>query len=321
MRGRLPSRRHSLGAKSPLTGGIALSQVGEFSGTEIKRAGFDVIIVEGKSETPVYLSIKDGRAELRDAAHLWGRETREAQQAIREELGDEKVRVMLIGPGGENLVRYACIMSGLYDAAGRGGLGAVMGSKNIKAIAVRGSGKVPVADPDKLGELRRRLAAAVDNIPILKGWQEAGTGFDMDVGVMSGDVPVRNWRDGDFPNINNITGITLRDTIGAGMDGCIACPIRCKKKARFTEPYSVDPAYGGPEYETLASLGSNLGIDDLKAIVKGNELCNAASLDTISTGGVIAFCMECYERGLLSKERGRGERMARRRSRRGWHKL
>jgi aldehyde:ferredoxin oxidoreductase len=300
------SGRHSLGAKSPLTGSIALSQVGEFGGTEIKRAGFDVIIVEGKAATPVYLFIKDGRAELHDAAHLWGKETRETQQAIRQELDDDKIRVMLIGPGAENLVRYACIMSGLYDAAGRGGLGAVMGSKNLKAIAVRGTGKIPVYDPDKLGELRQRLARSVDEIPILKGWQKAGTGFDMDIGVESGDVPVRNWRDGDFPSVNKITAVTLKDTMGAGMDGCFACSIRCKKKAKFDMPYSVDPAYGGPEYETLASLGSNLGIDDLKAIVKGNELCNAASLDTISTGGVIAFCMECYERGLLTKEQTDG---------------
>ena len=300
------SGRHSIGAKSPLTGGIALSQVGEFWGTELKNAGFDVVIIEGKSKTPVYLYIRDGQVELNDASHLWGQETRETQRAIREELNDDKIRVLLIGPGGENMVRYACIMSGLYDAAGRGGLGAVMGSKNLKAIALRGTGKITVADTDRLGELRKRLVGFIDRVKILKGWQEAGTGFDMDAGVMSGDVPIRNWRDGDFPTINNITAITLRDTIGAGMDGCFHCPIRCKKKAQFNDPYPVDPAYGGPEYETLSSLGSNLGIDDLKAIVKGNELCNAASLDTISTGGVIAFCMECYERGLLTKEQTDG---------------
>jgi aldehyde:ferredoxin oxidoreductase len=300
------SGRHSLGAKSPLTGGIAFSQVGEFWGAEIKRAGFDVIIIKGKAEKPVYLNIRDGRAELKDAGCLWGLETKEAQQKIREELGDNRVRVALIGPGGENLVKYACIMHGLYDAAGRGGLGAVMGSKNLKAIAVRGTGKIPVADSDKLGELGKILAGSVDKVPILKNWQAAGTGFDMDVGVMSGDVPIRNWRDGEFPTIGNITAVTLRDTIGAGMDGCFACPIRCKKKAKASEPYSIDPAYGGPEYETLGALGSNCGIDDLKAIVKGNERCNATSIDTISAGGVISFLMECQERGLLTKEQTGG---------------
>jgi len=300
------SGRHSIGAKSPLTGTIVFSQVGEYWGTELKRAGYDVIIIEGKSETPVYIHINDDEISIRDAAHLWGQETRETQQQIRSEFGDEKIRVMLIGPGGENLVRYACIMNGLYDAAGRGGLGAVMGSKRLKAIAVRGSGKIGIADPEKLRELRKRLAGNIEKVEILKGWREAGTGFDMDTGVMIGDVPIRNWRDGDFPNIKSITAITLRDTISAGMDGCFSCTIRCKKKAKFEEPYKVDPAYGGPEYETLASLGSNLGIDDLKSIVKGNELCNAASLDTISTGGVIAFCMECYEQGLLNKEQTDG---------------
>ena len=300
------SGRHSIGAKSPLTGTIALSQVGEYWGTELKRAGYDVVIIEGKSEKPVYLYITNNIVELRDATHLWRKETREAQQMIRSEIGGDKIRIMLIGPGGENLVKYACIMCGLYDAAGRGGLGAIMGSKRLKAIAVRGNGKIQVAYPDLLRGLQKKLVDDADKVQILKGWQEAGTGFDMDVGVMSGDVPIRNWRDGDFPNVNNITAITLRDTIGAGMDGCFACPIRCKKKAVFKEPYPVDPAYGGPEYETLASLGSNLGIDNLKAIVKGNELCNAASLDTISTGGVIAFCMECYERGFLSRDRTDG---------------
>jgi aldehyde:ferredoxin oxidoreductase len=303
----LGSGRHAMGAKSPLTGGIALSQVGEFWGAELKRAGYDVVIIAGRSEKPVYLSITDGKAELRDAARLWGLETRETQAAVREELADARTRVLMIGPGGERLVSYACVMAGLYDAAGRGGLGAVMGSKNLKAVAVRGTGSVPVADPEKLAELRKRLAAIVDQIPVLKGWSEAGTGFDMDLGLLSGDVPVRNWRDGDFPGIKNITGTTLKETMGAGMDGCFACTIRCKKKARFDDAYGgVDPAYGGPEYETLGSLGSNLGIDDLKAIVKGNELCNASGIDTISAGGTIACCMEAWEKGLLTAERTGG---------------
>jgi aldehyde:ferredoxin oxidoreductase len=304
------SGRHTLGARSPLNGGIALSQVGEFWGAEIKRAGFDVVIVEGKSEKPVYLYITDNQAELRDASLLWGQETRETQQAIRDELGDDKIRVMLIGPGGENLVKYACIMGGLFDAAGRGGMGAVMGSKMLKAIAVKGTGKIPVKDPVKLGEYRKLLAASIEKVGILKSWHEAGTGFDIDAGVLSGDVPIRNWRDGEFPTASKISGITLRDTMGAGMDGCFACPLRCKKKARFDGPdYAVDPAYGGPEYETLGALGSNLGIDDLKAIVKGNEICNAGSIDTISAGGTIAFCMECWEHGLLTKEQTDGIEM------------
>ena len=305
------SGRHAIGARSPLTGGIALSQVGEFWGAELKRAGYDVVIIEGKSSKPVYLNIADDKAELNDAASLWGLETRETQAAVRAELGDERARLLMIGPGGERLIPYACIMAGLYDAAGRGGLGAVMGSKNLKAVAVRGTGKVPVADPDKLNALRKRLADAVQQIPILKGWSEAGTGFDMDLGLLSGDVPVRNWRDGDLPGIKNLTGTTLMETMGAGMDGCFSCTIRCKKKAKFDDAYGgVDPAYGGPEYESLGSFGSNLGIDDLKAVVKANEICNANGIDVISAGGTIACCMEAWERGLLDAERTGGLELA-----------
>lgn len=303
------SGRHSLGAKSPMTGGIALSQVGEYWGVELKKAGYDMLIIEGEADKPVYLYINDGRAELKDASHLWGKETRETQAMIRNELKDEKIRVSMIGPGAERLIAYGCIMCGLYDAAGRGGLGAVMGSKRLKAIAVKGTGKIRVADEKKLNALHKYLASTIDQTGILKGWKDAGTGFDMDKGVETGDVPVRNWRDGDFPTVKKITGVTLRDTIGSGMEGCFFCPIRCKKKAKFEEPYSHDPAYGGPEYETLGALGSNLGIDDLKAIVKGNELCNAASIDTISAGGVIAFCMEAFERGLLTKDETDGIEM------------
>jgi aldehyde:ferredoxin oxidoreductase len=146
------SGRNSVGAKSPLTGGIALSQVGEFWGAELRRAGYDVIIIEGKAKKPVYLWICDGKVEIKKATHLWGKETKETQQVIRTELGDDKIRVAMIGPGGERLVPFACIMEGLYDAAGRGGLGAVMGSKNIKAIAVRGHTQPTVADPERIKE-------------------------------------------------------------------------------------------------------------------------------------------------------------------------
>jgi aldehyde:ferredoxin oxidoreductase len=300
------SGRHTLGAKSPLTGGIALSQVGEFWGAEIKRAGFDIVIIEGKSSKPVYINIKDGEVEIKDAAHLWGQDTKETQIAIRKELQDERARLLLIGPGGENLVKYACIMGGLYDAAGRGGMGAVMGSKNLKAISVRGTGKIPVANPEKLKELRKTLVDSIEKVGILKAWHEAGTGFDLDAGLMMGDVPVRNWRDGVMPTAAKINAITLRDTMGAGMDGCFACPMRCKKKVKMEHPYKIDPDYGGPEYEGLGSFGANLAIDDLGAVVKANELCNAGSIDVISAGGVIAFVMEAWERGLLTKEQTDG---------------
>lgn len=291
------SGRNCVGAKSPLTEGIAKSEVGEFWGAELKRAGYDAIIVEGRAEKPVYLWVHNGEVSVRDASHLWGQNTKEAQQIIRDELGDNRIRVAIIGPAGENLVRYACIMNGLFDAAGRGGLGAVMGSKNLKAIAVRGSRAPRLSEPGRVKAVRQWLLA---NMHRVRNFHEFGTGSPMEAFEAAGNLPVRNFRDGLFPGVKEISAVTVRDTIRIGMEACFGCPVRCKKVVKVQEPYSVDPAYGGPEYETLASLGSNCGIDNLKAIAKGNELCGAYSLDTISVGGVIAFAMECFENGLLS---------------------
>jgi len=287
--------RNCVGAKSPLTGGIAKSEAGGFWGAELKRTGYDAIIIEGRAKTPVYLWIQDGEVGLRDASHLWGKNTKETEAAIRAELGDKRIQLALIGPGGENKVRYACIMHGLRDAAARGGVGAVMGSKNLKAIAVRGHKLPRIANREHVKEIRQQLLAYPHPM------SEFGTGgLEMPMFESTGNLPVRNFRDGLFPEVNQIHGGVIKDTIRVGMRGCFACPVRCKKVVQFEEPYHVDAAYGGPEYETLAALGSNCGIGNLKAIAKGNELCNAYSLDTISTGGVIAFAMECFERGLLN---------------------
>ncbi len=286
--------RHCVGAKSAAGGCIAKSEVGGFWAPQFKRAGYDALIIEGKADKPVYLFIQDGEVSIRDASKLWGKETKETQEAIREELGDNKIEVCQIGPAGENLVKYACIMSGLKDAAGRGGLGAVMGSKNLKAVAVRGNKLPKIADSEKFKEIRQQMVARKHPL------SQYGTGGpDMVMMVQSGNLPVRNFRDGLFP-VEKITGAVIKDTIRIAMEGCYACPIRCKKVVKFEAPYPCDPAYGGPEYETLAALGSNCGIDDIKAICKGNEQCGANSLDTISTGGTIAFTMECFEKGLLT---------------------
>jgi len=287
--------RHCVGAKSPLTGCIAKSEVGGYWAVQLKRAGYDAIIVEGRADKPSYLFIRDGEIEIKDATHLWGKETKETEEAIRAEAGDDHVVACLIGPGGENMVKFACIMFGLKDAAGRGGLGAVMGSKNLKAIAVRGNGTPAAADGERVKEIRQRLVAR--KTP----FSEWGTGGPMIEHYPEiGSLPVRNFRDAQFPEIKQIHAGAIKDTIRIGMDGCYACPIRCKKVVQFEKPYHVDAAYGGPEYETLAGLGSNCGVGDVKAIAKGNERCGAYSLDTISTGGCIAFAMECFQRGLLT---------------------
>jgi aldehyde:ferredoxin oxidoreductase len=289
--------RHCVGAKSPLTGGLAKSEAGGFWAAQLKRAGYDAVIIKGRAEKPVYLWIQDGEAVIRDATHLWGKNTKETMEGIRDELGDRHIQTALIGPAGENLVRYACIMHGLHDAGGRGGLGAVMGSKNLKAVAVRGHKLPKLADPERLKQIQQEMLAVKSPLT------DMGTGGpDMEVMESLGNLPVRNFRDGLFPEVSKIHGGVIKDTIRVGMEGCYACHVRCKKVVRFEKPYPVDAAYGGPEYETLAALGSNLVIDNLKAIAKGNELCNAYSLDTISTGNVIAFAMECFEKGLLNKD-------------------
>jgi aldehyde:ferredoxin oxidoreductase len=288
--------RNCIGTKSALTGGIAKSEAGGFWMAELKRAGYDAIIIEGKASRPVYLWVHDGEAVIKDASHLWGKDTLETQSIIRSELGDERIHVAFIGPGGENMVRFACIMQGCHDAAARGGPGAVMGSKNLKAIAVRGHHLPPVVDADRIKEVRQQM---MHPYPI----SEFGTGGpSMLHQVVIGDLPIRNFRDGKFPGVKEIHGGVIKDTVRVGMEGCFACPIRCKKVVKMESPHQVDPVYGGPEYETLASLGSDCGVSDLSAILKANERCNALSLDTISTGSTIAFAMECYEKGLITKK-------------------
>ena len=290
--------RNSVGAKSPLTGAYGDAQAGGYWGVELKHAGYDAIIVEGKAEKPVYLWIKDDQVEIRDADHLWGKTIGESQRIIRQELGDQLVRTAQIGPAGENLVRYACIINDLRHAAGRTGMGAVMGSKNLKAIALRGHSLTSVADPGLVSELAKWLR---DNFRSLV-WHLYDQGTP---GVVfglnrSGALPTRNFRESVFEGVGGINGRVLRDRLLVARRSCWACPIRCKRDVAVKGCYNVDPMYGGPEYETIAALGSNCGVEDLDAIAKGNELCNAYGLDTISTGVCVAFAMECFEEGILT---------------------
>jgi aldehyde:ferredoxin oxidoreductase len=294
------SGRHAVGAKSPLNGGFGEGDVGGFWGAELKRAGWDALIVTGQAESPVYLWIKDGQVEIRNAEHLWGKETAEVDHILQDELGDGRIRVTQCGLAGEKLVRIACVMNDISRAAGRTGLGAVMGSKKLKAVAVRGTGEVPIADRESVRQLARWLS---DNfMDHVGGMHDHGT----DNGLMdlneSGALPTRNFQEGSFEGAEKITGETMTNTILVGRDNCFACPVYCKRKVQVTGRYEVDPIYGGPEYETAGALGSCCGIDDLDAISLGNQLCNAYGLDTISAGTSIAWAMECFERGLLTTE-------------------
>ncbi|MEJ2281319.1 MAG: aldehyde ferredoxin oxidoreductase N-terminal domain-containing protein, partial [Candidatus Bathyarchaeota archaeon] len=294
------SGRNSVGAKSPLTGGYGEAEAGGYWGAELKRAGLDAIVVEGQASNPVYLSINDQKVEIIDASNIWGLEIKKSQETIQKDLADNKVKVSQIGPGGEKLVRYASIVNDLNHVAGRCGIGAVMGSKNLKAIAVKGSTNVPINKPKRLRKLARWMAQNVDTVA--HALHTYGTGAEMDVGEEVGNLPIRNFRDGDFPEVDSISAETLKYTVGVGMGTCFACAVACKKEVKVTEPWIVDPEYGGPEYETLASLGSNCGVHDLKAVCKANELCQRYCIDTISTGVTISFAMECFENGLLTKE-------------------
>ena len=297
--------RVMVNARSPLTGAIGDAQGGGFWPAELKRAGFDAIVVRGQSPRPVYLWIQDGQAELRDASHLWGKITGDAEKAIRQELGDDRIEVLQIGPGGENLVRFAAIMNMSNRAAGRTGMGAVMGSKRLKAIAVRGHGRPDIKDRDALTRLARWGVEHVDSI--IGGLATHGTANGVASQNDDGGLPTRNWSSGTFEGYRDITGPVMSETILKERDTCFGCAVRCKRVVEVNEDrWAVDPLYGGPEYETVATLGSYCGIGDLSAIAKGNELCNKYGLDTISTGATIAFAMECFEKGIISSEEADG---------------
>ena len=312
--------RHAVGGKSPLTGGFGEAEAGGFWGAELKRAGWDAIVFHGVSSTPVYLSINDGAVEIRDAAHLWGKVTGDVQAAIREELGDARIRVAQIGPAGENLVKFANVMNDLTEAAGRTGMGAVMGSKRLKAIAVRGRTAVPLADDRSLHTVSKWVAETMDTVH--RNFHEYGTGAGMQGKSFEGGIPAMNYREGSFDGTAQIDAIAVHDNVLTEMGACYACSVRCKKVVQIEQRredagvtrkgkqiafdpqgrYRVDPQYGGPEYESLGSLGTNLGVSDIVAVCKSNEICNSLGMDTISAGSTIAWAMECYEKGILTTE-------------------
>jgi aldehyde:ferredoxin oxidoreductase len=296
--------RHAVGCKSPLTGALASGEAGGWWGVELKRAGFDAIVIQGKALQPVYLWIKDGTVEIRDAAHLWGKPTADTEEAIRNELGDEKIRVAQIGPGGENLVRFACIVHDRSRAAGRSGAGAVMGSKNLKAIALRGSSALGVADRQVIAPVVRWINS---NYKTLMEWAVVGgTPGDVKHQHDLGSLPINNFRDDHFENVEKLDAESYFPLILKGRDTCYGCPVRCKTVLERTDPdgRNIDPRYGGPEYETIGALGSMCMVDDPIAVAMAAQLCEANSLDTISTGATISFTMECVEKGIIKSGQG-----------------
>jgi aldehyde:ferredoxin oxidoreductase len=295
--------RMSASALSPLTDGIGDSQCGGFFPAEMKFAGFDGIVIAGQAREPVYLWLHDGQAELRPAGHLLGKTTAAAEDHIREELGDDKIQVAQCGPAGERLVRLAAIINLANRANGRTGMGAVMGSKLLKAVAVRGKGKrLPVADAARLKEMARWGADNVASAPDMAGLRDHGTDGVLGFQNAIGCLPTFNYNAGQFEFYADVMGETMTDTILKERDSCYACAVHCKRVVETEwQGHKVERRYGGPEYETCATLGSYCGVRDLPAIAYGNQLCNALGLDTIGTGATIAWAMECFENGVLSE--------------------
>ena len=295
------SCRHEIVARSPLTRLYGESDCGGTFGAELKAAGFDAVVVTGASSDPVYLAVFNGEAEIRSATHVWGQDTYATDEALRKEL-DPRGASISIGPAGEKMALVAAVMNDGHEgrAAGRAGLGAVMGAKKLKGIVARGTQEVAVANSEAIKESVR--AAAVDILAGTKGFQNFGTANGLVGFEQIGDLPIKNWRQGSWVEpAQNIGGQRMAETILTRRYFCRSCIIGCGRRVTINRGISAGMEIGGPEYETLAALGAMCLVDDLQAIAEANDLCNRYGLDTISTGSTIAFAMECYERGLLSK--------------------
>ncbi|MGB9792386.1 MAG: aldehyde ferredoxin oxidoreductase family protein [Thermacetogeniaceae bacterium] len=294
--------RYNVVCKAPLTGTMAASNSGGYWGPELKYAGYDGIIFEGKAERPVYVWIKDDQVEIRSAEHLWGKDTVETTDALRAET-DFDARVACIGPAGEKLVRFACVINDYARAAGRSGVGAVMGSKNLKAVVVRGTGAVRVADPDGFMEVVNKVRQMVKSNPVTgQGLGLYGTGVLVNILDQTGAYPVNNFRDsGTFPGADATSGETLAKTYLVRNKGCMGCAIGCGRIVNV--PSGPFKGFGeGPEYEAQWSLGADCGVDNLAAIIKANNYCNELGLDPITMGATIACAMELFEMGVITEK-------------------
>ena len=298
--------RINVNAKSPMSGAIGDSQSGGFFPAELKFAGFDGIVVKGRSPKPVYLSIINGEASLHDASHLMGKITGEVEAILRAEVGEPKAEVLQHGPAAEKGVRFSSLLSMSNRNNGRTGMGLVAASKNLKAIVVRGTNKPPVADPKRLVEINRMGPKGVKENPDMDGLFQHGTASVVMPQNAMGTLPTHNYNQGQFEYAEEISGERMTEAILKERDTCYACVVRCKRVVEITEgQYPVDPLYGGPEYESISTFGSYCDIKDLAAVSLANQICNMHGIDTITCGATIAFAMECYEKEIIGpKETG-----------------
>ncbi|MHA1729528.1 MAG: aldehyde ferredoxin oxidoreductase family protein [Promethearchaeota archaeon] len=297
--------RVTVACKSPLTGGCGDSQAGGFFPAHFKGNGYDAIIFRGKSENPVYVYVNGDQIEIKDAKNVWGKVTRDAEDVIKSEIGDDKIEIAQIGPAGENLVKFACIMNESTRANGRNGVGAVMGSKKLKALVVhkvRGQKPYNKEEFNKFIKDEKRVAAITRHS---NGFGKYGTASTLDTMNASGFLPTKNFQEGQIENAQNIGGRAMVNTgILKGRDTCYACSVRCKRVIEI--PGKVDPKYGGPEYETCGTFGSSCGNDNLEIVCICNQLCNMYGLDTISCGVTIAFAIDCFENEIIDLEKTDG---------------
>ena len=295
------SARYSVVAMSPLTGIWGHGNSGGNFGPMLKRSGYDGIIIEGMSPGPVYLEIIDGKAALKDAAHLWGKTVNETEDIIQEGASRKPI-VASIGPGGENLVRYAAIMNNRHRAVGRCGLGAVMGSKKLKAVVCSGKERVALHDPETFREVSKKQIGYLNESVLKVGFEAFGTNLVADMVNARGGYPTRNWRSGVFDQIDEMNGQAMTEKVLVKELACFGCPIACGRGTAIREGKWAGRSGEGPEYETTNMFGACCDIADMNAVTMANYLCNEYGLDTISAGSTIAFAMECFEKGILTKE-------------------
>jgi len=297
----LPSSgKFQSGGKSPLTGGYGEANCGGHMPAEIKMAGYDMIIIEGKGEKPCYIVIDDGDVTIEDAAELWGKGSLSTEKLLKQQLGED-FQIATIGPAGENLVKIACISHDFGRQAGRTGLGAILGSKNVKAICVRGSKTIPIHDVDGLIRVARRMYEKCFTNPAFELWQNYGTGSVTVWANRIGAFPTRNFQSGYFELFTNLSGVTMRKEVVVINKACFACAMCCGKYSH-TRKGSYDAYVEGPEYETTAMIGGNCALGDIRDVAYANYLCDEYGIDTISGGSIIAFAIECFEKGILTEK-------------------
>ncbi|MFC1838306.1 aldehyde ferredoxin oxidoreductase family protein [Thermodesulfobacteriota bacterium] len=308
--GALFGGRYTVVCKSPVTNGWNDANSGGFFGPELKRAGFDGVIVSGASDKPVYIYVEDGKAEIRDASKLWGKNSVETLEGLIEETGEKKLRAAVIGQAGEMLSLMACVINDTHRAAGRGGCGAVMGSKKLKAVAVRGTGKFTVAKPDDFKAITKEIPGAMKEGPMagmIEGFSNFGTGGGTGGMIMSGDSPIKNWggageTDMGKEEADKLATLSYDSKYNTGKYACSNCPMGCGAHYSVKDGKWPVEDTDRPEYETIGAFGAMMLNSNAESVIKCNDICNKYGLDTISVGATIAWAMECFENGIITRD-------------------